>query len=78
MNGCKKHRGQQARIWEVRGARLMCTLHPLYAYRGRTGGAKNRKINLWKVITLQNCAFGGVEIINRDITLSKFIKKRPL
>lgn len=69
MNGCKKYRGQRARIWEVRGARLMCTL---------TKNTKNRKINLWKVITLQSCAFGGVEIINSDITLSKFIKTRPV
>lgn len=54
----------------------MCTLCLLHACRGRMGGAKNRKINLWKVITPQNCTFGGVEIINGDITLSKFIKKR--
>lgn len=78
MNGCKKYRGQRARIWKVRGAGLTCTLRPLHACWGQMGGAKNRKIYLWKVITLQNCTFGGVEIINRDITLSKFIKTRPV
>lgn len=62
-----------------RGERVWCVLCVHYTHaEGKWAAPKIVIINLWKVITLQNCAFGGVEIMNRDITLSKFIKTRPV